>query len=245
MSSQTPITISDTDAMTAPNNIGDMSIDEISRALDGKIGLGPAKWSIITVMFLVAIVLAIIAFVVVWYVFSKQLSLENGGKNYTIVRLTASNSGTATNPVIIEHSTSYIYSVTNVNKTPPPDGSDATVNSISLYVHAPATSIPGAEITFVSNVTYGSNNQNITTATLNVVSPTGSNNSILFTYLDGTTGTSVNVINNLALIYAESKGISTSIPAGSYTVSRNFIWQSTNKLIEVDMSDGFQPFLLT
>jgi hypothetical protein len=211
------------------SKVGDMTLEELSKALDGKVGLGTSRWAGIIFLFLIAVVFAIIAFVVIWIVYSRQISQENGGKNYTITRLTTN--GSASSPTAIEHSTTFIYSV---------NATGATGHSITTYVAAPSSSIVGAQVNFVTNLEYSANTSTAlaSSATLNVVSATG-DNAIAFTFLNGHTGASFRVpINGLQL------AIGGTIPAGSYTVSRMFIWQSTNSLVEVDKADGFIPLLL-
>ena len=227
MSTAVPIDTSDVTDIMASQTVNDMTLAEISTALDGKIGLGMGRWGGIILLFLLSVAIAIVAFVVVWIVFSKQLNQESGARDINIVKVT----GTGTKTEQITKTSYYIYS-TSVNSSSP------TSQAFTITVSRPDVNISGAPAVFVSSTVYNTTISTIVGNSLNISSSSDTDKSIKFVFLDGTSGSNFNVI---------SIGVpnqSSTVSAGTYTTARIFIWTDDSTLTEVDASNGFTPLLL-
>jgi hypothetical protein len=207
--------------------VGNMTIAELTKTLDGKLKASWGTIGLIMLFFLIAILISIVAFVVVWVVFSKQLSQESGARDYALHRLSSSSNG---QNYQITKTTEFLYSVVG-----------GTSSSIAITVSRPDASIAGAPVSFVTNITYNSDlaADDVTSALLNVSSTGTSGDTVVFRFLNGSTGSSFNLIASGAQLIVNSVAV-----AGSYTASRHFVWGDANTLVEVDSSIGFQPLLL-
>ncbi len=231
MSSESPVsTLIDNDALI-PEKLGDMSIDQLSKSLDGKVGLGMGRWGGIIALFLLAVTMAIVAFVVVWIVFSKQLAQESGAREHDIVTLTG-----ATSSQQITKTTDFIYAVNATN---------ALVSTI-LTVSRPDASIQGAPANFVTNLNYATNSTGDTSsAALNVISTTETDKNVVFKFLNGASGATFKVfVAGIPIPVGVDTPILTVV-AGSYTASRKFVWTDEKTLTEINATDGFMPAVST